>query len=80
MAKRIDTRVEQLEKLIGSSDIVGVRIGDDKTVQVTSTQEELEMEAFWSKYPDATLIHLVYKDTPPDKKIVVDWSDIDSSI
>lgn len=77
MSKTVKTRVDDLERRIGNSDAIGVRWDDSRIVTVQHTGEELELDAFWSKYPGATLIHVVHKDTPPDIKIEVNWDDIE---
>jgi len=71
----LEKRITALEQLIGKSDILAVRQDASKTVRVTGTGEELELGEFWSKYPDATLFHVVHKDTHPD--VVVSWDEPD---
>jgi len=76
MSKTVKTRIEQLEQSAGQSEAIGVR-WDGGLVEVNNTDEQLTLDEFWSKYPGGTVINVVYRDTPPDKKIEVDWSEVD---
>lgn len=79
MSKQLERRLSNLERIVGNSDAIGIRWDESRVVTVQHTGEELELDAFWSKYPRATLIHVVHKDTPPDNRVIVDWSMIDDN-
>jgi hypothetical protein len=74
MMSEQDKRVSKLEQLAGVTDeVYAVRYGAEKSVKVAHSGEVLTVDEFWSKYPEAALIHVVYKNTPPD--ITVSWDD-----
>jgi len=73
MTKSVKSRVEQLEKRHGQSGVIGIR-RDGGQVKVSGTDETLTLDEFWGKYPRATLIDVVHKDTPPD--VTVSWDEV----
>lgn len=85
MAKKLETRVSDLEKQSGGSGVKAVWHGEAEKLQVLDTGEWMTSEEFSAKYPDGTIIHLVYVDwseagaQAAPGRTIVEWDDGEDS-
>ena len=73
MDSKLVTRIKELEKRLGYSDVIGIREAGSKVVKISGSGEELLYDEFFEKYPKATCITVEYADSPPDITIKVTY-------
>jgi hypothetical protein len=73
MDSKLLTRIKELEKRAGYTDVIGIREAGSKIVKVGDSEVIPTVDEFFKKYPKATLIVIEYADSPAD--IVVRWVD-----
>ena len=64
--KKIDTRVDDLEKLKNGSPVVAIRIDGAPTVRIAGTNEELTVEEVEARYPEGVIFRIEYDKTDTD--------------
>lgn len=69
---KLRARVDELEKHKKAAPVFAVRYDDEEIARVTHTGELLTLEQLESKYPDATIIHVVYKALKPVEPVFGD--------